>query len=637
MRDEAGHCFLTRVLPYRSTEDRILGVVITFVDITARKHAEETLRVSEERLRRMIGVDVVGVLIFDKDGTLIESNEAFRSMSGYTREEIASRTISWRTMTPPEYVASSEQQLATFGITGRLGPYEQEYIRKDGSRYWLLFAGASLGDETFVEYCIDVTNRKQIEAELQRSKHYAETIIETLHEPLLVLTPDLRVRSANPAFFRHFEARRDDTIGRTVYELGNRQWDIPQLRKLLEEVLPQRKVFEHFEVVHTFESIGRRIMLLNARQLEDLQLILLGIRDVSKERAAVEALRASEQRFRLLVESVRDYALFQLDLSGKIQNWNSGAERLLGWTEEEAIGKDASIMFTPEDVAAGEYTRELEGARANGRAEDERWHLRRDGGRFFASGVLTQVRDQQGNLLGYAKVMRDITARKQNEEQLKQAVEAKSTMVREIHHRVKNNLQVIASLLSMQTSYTQVPEVLAAFEETEGRLRAIARIHERLYSSSELTGVEFSSYLQNLTREMVRLYFSEPDKITVDMETSEMELNIEQAIPLGLIANELIGNCLKHGVRNGTGFLRIRLGYVPESIDATSEETVRNTWGMLDVGDAGPGFPSGFDPESTATFGLKLVNLLVRQLRGTLEIPDEPGARSILKFPLRQP
>jgi PAS domain S-box-containing protein len=377
-------------------------------------------------------------------------------------------------------------------------------------------------------------------------------------------------------------------------------------------------------------------MLLNARQLEDLHLILLGIRDVSKERTATDALRMSEQRFRLLVDSVRDYALFQVDLNGAIQSWNSGAERLLGWTDEEAIGKDVSMMFVPEDVAAGEHDRELEGARASGSADDERWHLRKDGTRFFASGVLTQVRDPQGNILGFAKVMRDITARKENEEQMKQAVEAKSTLVREIHHRVKNNLQVVASLLSMQASYTQHPDVLVAFEEAEGRLRAIARIHERLYASSDLSEVEFSAYLQNLAREMVELHSSTPDNISVEVDAVEMALHIEQAISLGLIANELILNCLKHGLQDGCGALRVRLSYVAGSFDPTRGDMPDDGWAALEVSDAGPGFPPGFDTESRATFGLKLINLLTRQLRGRFEILEGPGARSILSFPVRQ-
>lgn len=452
-----------------------------------------------------------------------------------------------------------------------------------------------------------------------------------------MLTPDLLVRSANLAFYRKFNVTPEATIGHSAYGMGNGQWNIPEFRELLERVLPQKKVVEDFEVTHTFESIGRRTVLLNARQLEDLKLILLGIREVSKERAALDALRASEQRFRLLVDSVRDYALFQLDLNGNIVSWNSGAERLLGWTEEEAVGKSVSVMFTPEDLAAGEHVREMEDALANGRAEDERWHVRKDGSRFFASGVLTQVRDQQAELLAFAKVMRDITARRQNEEQLKEAVEAKSTLVREIHHRVKNNLQVIASLLSMQASYTQHPDVLSAFSEAEGRLRAIARIHETLYASTDLSAVEFSAYLQNLAREAVSLYSSSPDNIQVDIGANEMVLHIEQAIPLGLIANELIGNCLKHGLQNGIGRLRIRLRYVPDSFDPARGETVDDGWGMLEVGDGGPGFPPGFDAQSTPTFGLKLVNLLVRQLRGKFEVADGPGSLSIVKFPLSYP
>lgn len=636
VKDDADHWFLTRLLPYRSTEDRILGVVITFVDITARKNAEETLRLSEERLRRMIGVDVVGVLIFAEDGTLIDSNQAFQQMSGYSRQEITSKTLNWRTFTPPEYVPSSEQQLALLNKTGRCGPYEKEYISKDGSRSWLLFAGASLGDGTIIEYCVDVMDRKRVEADLERSKRYAETIIETLHEPLLVLSPDLVVRSSNPAFYSHFAVRPEDTIGHIVYELGNRQWNIPELRKLLEEVLPQKQVFEDFEVTHVFETIGKRTMLLNARQLEDLQLILLGIRDISKERAAMDALRYSEQRFRLLVDSVRDYALFQVDLNGVIQSWNLGAQRLLGWTEQEAIGKDMSLVLIPEDVAPSEHRWELEHARTHGRAEDERWHLRKDGSRFFASGVLTQVCDSQGNILGFAKVMRDMTARREHEEQLKQALEAKSTLVREIHHRVKNNLQVIASLLSMQAGYTQHPHVLAAFEEAEGRLRSIARIHERLYVSSDLSEVEFSSYLQNLTREMVRLHSSSPDQIAIEIDAVEMVLHIEQAIPLGLIVNELILNSLKHGLRDGTGVLRVRLSYVPGSFDSGRGETLDDGWAEIEVSDAGPGFPPSFDHESTATFGLKLIHLLTRQLRGRFEIRKGSGARSIISFPMRQ-
>ncbi|HUB78386.1 MAG TPA: CheR family methyltransferase [Bryobacteraceae bacterium] len=290
VQDDAGRWYLARVLPYRSTEDRIEGIVITFLDIDTRKRAEEALRINEERLRRMVNVDVVGILIFDASGTLIDSNEAFQKMAGYSKAEIAARKLTWRDMTPPEYVEASEQQLRKVAETGRIGPYEKEYFRQDGSRAWMLFAGASLGDGTIVEYCIDISDRKRAEALVRETSTYAENIIETLHEPLLVLSPDLTVRLGNPAFYRFFKMDRSDTLGRRLYDLGNGQWDIPVLRRLLEEVLPRNGAIEDFELAHGFENIESRVILLNARRLAHQGLILLGMRDITERKRLEENL-----------------------------------------------------------------------------------------------------------------------------------------------------------------------------------------------------------------------------------------------------------------------------------------------------------------------------------------------------------
>ncbi len=174
VQDDAGRWYLTRVLPYRSTEDRIEGVVITFIDIDSRKRAEEAVRASEQRLRRMVNVDGVGVLIFDESGTLIDCNEAYLKMSGFSKEDVAGRKLTWRALTPPEYVQSTERQLQELAETGRVGLYEKEYFRKDGARNWMVFAGASLGDGTLIEYCIDVSDRKRAEAQVLEGEHNLE-------------------------------------------------------------------------------------------------------------------------------------------------------------------------------------------------------------------------------------------------------------------------------------------------------------------------------------------------------------------------------------------------------------------------------------------------------------------------------
>ena len=372
----------------------------------------------------------------------------------------------------------------------------------------------------------------------------------------------------------------------------------------------------------------------NPYKVGNQPVIQFNIRDVSGRHQALEALRESEQRFRLFVESVHDYALFQMDPNGVIVTWNAGAESLLGWKEHEAVGRPAAILFTPEDRENGEAEGELEAARIKGRAEDERWHVRKDGTRFFASGVLTQVCDEQGRLLGFAKVMRDVTTRKEQEEQLQRSVSAKDTLVREIHHRVKNNLQVIVSLLSMQARHTNDARISSAFKETETRLRAIARIHERLYGSDDLTSVEFSEYITGLTNELVQLHSAAPDQIQLDLDLVDMALHVERSIPLALIANELILNALKHGLKGRSGRLRVRLAYLPGS---TSCEILDTGWAQLQIADDGPGLPPGFDLANSQSMGLRLVNMLVRQLRAHLEVGDGPGASWTINFPLEDP
>ena len=418
VQGETGRWYLTRLLPYRSPEDRIQGVVITFLDITTRKSAEEAVRASEERFRRMVNVDVVGALMFDQAGVLIDCNDAFLKMCGYSREEVRSGRLNRRSLSSPEYAAAAEEQLRKLAETGRIGPYEQECLHRDGSRSWMLFAGASLGDGTMVEYSVDIMDRKRAEADLREAKTYAETIIDTLHDPLIVITPDLVVRSANAAFYRHFEVEAKETIGRKLYDLGNGQWGSPALRQTLEDVPARNGAFEDFEVEHVFENIGRRVFQLSARPLDQGKLILLVARDISKERQAQEAIRRSEERYSQLVKTAREYAIFMLDVDGRVATWNSGAERLFGYTEQEIVGSPASIIFTPEDRAAGVFERELETAARERQSSDDRWHMRKDGSRFWASGAVEAQYWAGGELRSYVKVLRDNTERKTAEESL---------------------------------------------------------------------------------------------------------------------------------------------------------------------------------------------------------------------------
>ena len=203
--------FMMRILPYRTAEDRLSGVVITFVNITERKRAEELLRTSEQRLQRMVNVGGVGVLTFDYGGALINTNDAFLEMVGYTRREFEPGKFTWCDLTPVEYVEISEQIIDRVRATGLGGPYEKEYFRKDGSRIWLMFVAADLGDGTIVEYAIDVSERKRIEEALARSERKYRTLFETIDEGFCTVevlfdemgkATDYVFLETNPAFER---------------------------------------------------------------------------------------------------------------------------------------------------------------------------------------------------------------------------------------------------------------------------------------------------------------------------------------------------------------------------------------------------------------------------------------------------
>lgn len=363
--------------------------------------------------------------------------------------------------------------------------------------------------------------------------------------------------------------------------------------------------------------------------------IIKVMREVTEQKEAQERLRESEERLRLFIENVTDYALLQVDTESRISSWNTGAARTFGYKEEEILGQQMSTLYPPEDAVRGDAEKDLELALEHGRFEDARWMVRKDGSRFFGRWVTTPMWDETGELRGFAKVLRDETERREAEQQMRASLAEKQALLQEIHHRVKNNLQVITSLLSIQASRIENPQVAAVLADTENRVRAIAALHETLYSSQDLASIEFGSYLKQLVRDLVSFYSVDRKRLQVTVTTEDLVVDIGQAIPLGLIVNELVTNALKHafpGDRRGT--VQVELGYVRSSIDAEKGQTLDEGLGRLTVQDDGIGMPPGLKFDETRSMGLHLVNVLVEQLRGTLELETAAGTRVTIEFPL---
>src|SRR5947209_4020109 len=268
-------------------------------------------------------------------------------------------------------------------------------------------------------------------------QNYAMNIVDTVREPLLILDATLRVQSANRAFYQTFHVSAEETENRLIYELGNGQWDIPDLRTLLEDVVPKSSVFNDFELEHTFPVIGRRVMLLNARKLQagrHGELLVLAMEDVTARKQAEEALLEAGALQNAIFNSA-NFSSIATDEKGVIQIFNVGAERMLGYTAADVMNKitpadisDPKEVITRAKALSAELATPITPGfealvfKASRGIEDiyELTYIRKDGSRFPAVVSVTALRDDQSAIIGYLLIGTDNTARKQVEADQKQ-------------------------------------------------------------------------------------------------------------------------------------------------------------------------------------------------------------------------
>jgi PAS domain S-box-containing protein len=318
--------------------------------------------------------------------------------------------------------------------------------------------------------------------------------------------------------------------------------------------------------------------------------------------------------FRALVESAPD-ATILTDAGGRIVLLNRQTEQLFGYDRNELLGQPVEVLL-PERLR-GQHTTH------RGRyAHDPKMRpmgvglellgRRKDGSEFPVEISLSPLKSGAGTL--FAAAIRDITERKQADEKVRASLREKEVLLKEIHHRVKNNLQVTSSMLRLQSAYIQDRAARELFSESQNRIRSMALVHEKLYRSRDLSRVDIADYTASLAELLFRSFGVDPARITLDLSAEPVFLSIETAVPCGLILNELLSNCLKHA------FPGERRGKIGVAIRAVAGHLT------LEVGDDGVGLPPGFDVTRADSLGLELVKTLVDQLRARLEVAGPPGA-----------
>lgn len=245
--------------------------------------------------------------------------------------------------------------------------------------------------------------------------------------------------------------------------------------------------------------------------------------------------------------------------------------------------------------------------------------MRKDGSRFWANIVLTAIYDQNGDFLGYAKLTKDLTVRRAYETHIKNALAEKETLLREVYHRVKNNLQVITSLFNLQMRTLVDEQARLALQQAAERVYAMALVHEKLYQSDNLASIPLDSYIRDLCKHFSSASALGERNISIELELEPMNIDLEKAVPLGLIINELVSNSLKHAFSDG------RQGKIKIQLTSAIDNYVQ-----LSITDNGIGMPK--TKNSKNTLGLKLISTLCHQLNAVLETVSDGGVRVTVTF-----
>ncbi len=447
------------------------------------------LRESDDRFRVLVdSIRDYAICLLDITGHVETWNAGAELVKGYKRDEIVGKHIEVF-YTPEDRARGLAAQL--LGEAAREGRVEHEgwRVRKDGTRFWADVILTALRDKQgqligYAKVTRDLTERRRLEDERlrrARSDERFRVIVDAVKDyAIFMLGPTGHIETWNRGaeLIKGYQA--SEVIGKRIdifYPPEDRDRGKPDY--LLGLAVRDGRV----------EDEGWRVRKDGTRFWADVVITalrsdsgaLLGFskvtRDLTHRRAVEEDLRRSEERFRLLIDAVEDYAIFMLDREGRVATWNAAAERINGYPAREIIGRDSKVFRLPEDVADGRCERELEIARRVGRFEEEGWRVRKDGTRFWANVVLTAIHDKTGELIGYAKVTRDLTERRRLDDERLQRVRAEEAL------RVRDEFLSIASH-ELKTPLTSLQIELYAMRERLNEAAADQRLSRKLDRAS---------------------------------------------------------------------------------------------------------------------------------------------------------
>ncbi|MCU0292416.1 MAG: PAS domain S-box protein [Thermoanaerobaculaceae bacterium] len=608
---------------------RIAGAVVVLHDITDSTRVEGALGVVLEKYRVLFESFPLGITISDRSGQIVEVNREAKRLLGMPEPDLLRRQIGdprWEIIRPDGSPMPPDELAGVRALKEKhlVENVEMGLRGANGTITWINVTAAPIPLATYgvaITYG-DITARKQAEHALQASESKLRSLYASMTEGLALheLVHDAQGRpvdylivDVNPAFQSITGLQRDQVVGRlgsAAYGTG----DAPYL-DIYARVAESGEPIS-FEVF--FPPMDRHFAISVFSPERGTFATVFD--DITQRRRAEHELRETRD----YLEKLFTYAnapIIVWDPEFRITRFNAAFERLTGLTAADVRGAHLDLLFPP------------------GRREEALAHIRRAGAgerwevlEIPIQGVSGEVRtvlwnsatlfaDDGRTVVATIAQGQDITERKQAEELNRASLREKELLLKEIHHRVKNNLQIIASLLNLQADQLPDDRGIDILTESQNRIRSMALVHEKLYRAESFSRILFGDYVEDLASYLVRSYRLGTGEITLRLAAAEVFLGIDLAVPIALIVNELITNSIKHAFPGGRG------GTIAIELTRPATGGYRFV-----VADDGIGFPVDLDFRSTRSLGLQIVCILVDQVGGTIELERTVGTRFTITF-----
>lgn len=601
-------------------------------------HRQETLRQSEERFRLLVeDVKDYAIFMLDPNGNIASWNEGGERIFGYQEAEIIGQHSSCLFTPDDVQTHQPEQEMSTAEAVGKADD-ERWHICKDGKTFWATGVLTALRDEAgnlrgFSKVVRDTTERKRTEDALRQSEERLRFVLNSsqIGDWEVFLTE---------YHITHHSLKHDQIYG---YESPIADWSYEMFSHHVHpddfeyvDLKFKRTLATHedldFECRIIWPDQSIHWIWVRGSAYHDLKgkpIRLMGIiKDISQRKQVEAALQkanadlaASEERLRLALEAAQ-MSTWEWDILTDKVNWSNNFHLLSELNPTCYQGSYQAFLncVYPEDrksITQG-LTCTLEQTAGYNREFRLVWP---DGSIRWMAAKGQCFYDETGNAVRMVGITMDITASKQAAEQIKASLKEKEVLLKEIHHRVKNNLQIISSLLNLQSDYVKNHQTLDILKVCQNRVISMALIHEQLYQSEDLAQIDFAEYIENLATNLLTSYERDTNAIALKLNIDDIKLNIDTAIPCGLIINELISNSLKYA------FIPGKSGEISISFHVKSDNQLQ-----LSISDNGIGLPVDLDINNLDSLGLQLVTALTSQLEGTLEINNNIGTQFIISF-----